>query len=141
MIAGFQHLNHVEVTFNGTTATDLHNYIETTAFDVLPAPNLISPDATPTMTKGYFMVLAPLSRGTHTLHAFDEFTFGFEAGITSRSSCDRQPLSWRSFWTFWRPSELMNVRRMFWLLDDGYVARIRATLPVFARLVLQRPFS
>ncbi len=35
------------------------------------------------MDKGYFLVLHPLSWGTHTLRAYDEFEApGFEAGIT-----------------------------------------------------------
>jgi hypothetical protein len=28
------------------------------------------------------MVLAPLRRGVHTFRAYDEFTFGFKAGMT-----------------------------------------------------------
>ncbi len=80
--AGFDLLDHVEVTFRGKTTTDLQDYVVTTDFDVLPPDNLNGPNATPTMTKGYFMVLKPLSRGRHTLHAFDTFSFGFAAGIT-----------------------------------------------------------
>ena len=81
--AGFELLSYVEVTFNGETATDLDGYAVTSRLDTLPAGNLISPDPTITMVKGYFMVLAPLSPGTHTLRAYDEFgVFDFQAGIT-----------------------------------------------------------
>lgn len=81
--AGFELLSYVEVTFNGQTVTDLGGYVVTTRLDTLPADNLLSPDPTITMDKGYFMVIAPLSRGTHTLRAYDEFgALDFQAGIT-----------------------------------------------------------
>jgi hypothetical protein len=81
--AGFELLSYVEVTFNGETVTDLDDYVVTTRMDTLPANNLLGPDPTITMDKGYFMVLAPLGPGTHTLRAYDEFASeGFQAGIT-----------------------------------------------------------
>jgi hypothetical protein len=48
----------------------------------LPAGNLISPDPTISMTEGWFLVIGPLSRGSHTFSAYDEFSSGFTAGIT-----------------------------------------------------------
>jgi hypothetical protein len=81
----FPLITSVEVTLDGrtSTATDLTNYISTTLFDVLPPNNLISPNSTPTLTKGYFLVLTPLSRGTHYLRAFDEISsLGLQFGIT-----------------------------------------------------------
>jgi hypothetical protein len=49
----------------------------------LPANNLLSADPGISRDKGYFMVIHPLSRGTHTLHAYDEFgVLDFQAGIT-----------------------------------------------------------
>ena len=79
----FEFLSYVEVTFNGKTTSDLDAYIVTTPTYDLPANNLLSPDAALSRDKGYFMVVAPLSRGTHTLRAYDEFgIFDFQAGIT-----------------------------------------------------------
>ncbi len=79
----FQLLTYVEVTFNGKTVTDLGSYIVTTPVTNLPADNLLSPDPALSRDKGYFMVVSPLSRGTHTLRAYDEFeSFDFQAGIT-----------------------------------------------------------
>lgn len=79
----FELLTYVEVTFNGKTVTDLDDYIVTTPLTHLPANNLLSPDPALSRDKGYFMVIHPLSRGTHTLRAYDEFeSFDFQAGIT-----------------------------------------------------------
>lgn len=79
----FELLTYVEVTFNGKTVTDLDAYIVTTPLTMLPANNLLSTDPALSMDKGYFMVIHPLSRGTHTLRAYDEFeSFDFQAGIT-----------------------------------------------------------
>jgi hypothetical protein len=79
----FEFLTYVEVTFNGKTVTDVDDYIVTTPLTNLPANNLFSSSAGISRDKGYFMVVAPLSRGTHTLRAYDEFApFDFSAGIT-----------------------------------------------------------
>lgn len=81
--AGFAELSYVEVTFNGRTITNLDDYVVTSRLDTLPPNNLLSPESGLTMDKGYFLVLHPLSRGTHTLRAYDEFgSLGFQAGIT-----------------------------------------------------------
>jgi hypothetical protein len=80
---GFKLLSYVELTFNGKTTTDLHDYVVTTDLDTLPADNLLGPDAGLTMDKGYYLVVSPLSPGTHTLRAYDEFeSIDFQAGIT-----------------------------------------------------------
>ena len=80
---GFDLLNYVEVTFNGTTTTNLDDYVVTTELDTLPANNLLGPDAGLTLDKGYYLVISPLSPGTHTLRAYDEFeSLDFQAGIT-----------------------------------------------------------
>jgi len=79
--AGFATITNVEVTLDGNAAT-LDDYVVTTLFDVLPPDNVFSADPTPTMTKGYFLVTTPLSRGTHMLRTFDEFSDGFQAGAT-----------------------------------------------------------
>jgi hypothetical protein len=63
--------------------TDLEDYIVTTPVTNLPANNLFSADPALSRDKGYFMVVHPLSRGTHILRAYDEFaSFDFVAGIT-----------------------------------------------------------
>ncbi len=80
---GFDLLTYVEVTLNGTTTTDLDSYVVTTNLDTLPPDNLLGSDAGLTMDKGYYLVVRPLSPGTHTLRAYDEFeSLGFQAGIT-----------------------------------------------------------
>lgn len=80
---GFELLSYVEVTFKGQTVTNLDDYVVTSRLDTLPPNNLLSSDPGLTMDKGYFLVLHPLSRGTHTLRAYDEFgSLGFQAGIT-----------------------------------------------------------
>ncbi len=79
----FPLLTYVEVTFNGKTVTDLGAYVVTTPVTNLPANNLLSADPALSRDKGYFMVVSPLSRGTHTLRTYDEFeSFDFQAGIT-----------------------------------------------------------
>ena len=76
-------LANAEVTFNGKTVRDLDQYIVTTPLTMLPANNLLSTSPALSRDKGIFMVIHPLSRGTHTLHAYDEFPiFDFKAGIT-----------------------------------------------------------
>lgn len=80
---GFELLSYVEVTFKGQTVTNLDDYVVTSRLDTLPPNNLLSSEPGLTMDKGYFLVLHPLSRGTHTLRAYDEFgSLGFQAGIT-----------------------------------------------------------
>ena len=76
-------LNYVEVTLDGNTATDLDDYVVTTRLLTLPPHNLISADSGLSLMKGYFLVLPPLSRGSHVLRAYDEFqSVDFQAGIT-----------------------------------------------------------
>lgn len=87
--AGFDLLNYVEVTFNGTTTTELDDYVVTTRLDTLPPDNLLGPDAGLTLDKGYYLVIGPLSPGSHTLRAYDEFvSIDFQAGITFTINVD-----------------------------------------------------
>jgi hypothetical protein len=80
---GLELVSYVEVTGRGITTTDLRAYAVTSHLDTLPANNLLSADPGLTMDRGYFLVVGPLSPGTHTYHAYDEFeVFGFQAGIT-----------------------------------------------------------
>jgi hypothetical protein len=64
---GFDVLSSVGATLDGKTATDLDDYVLTTRLDTVPANNLLGPNPALSMNRGIFMVIAPLSRGTHTL--------------------------------------------------------------------------
>jgi hypothetical protein len=79
----FADLSHVELALDGRAAKHLDRYVVTTPMIQLAGPNLLSDNATSSMDKGYFVVIAPLSRGKHTVRAYDEFAaFDFTAGIT-----------------------------------------------------------
>jgi hypothetical protein len=79
----FSFLNHAEVVLDGRPVTNPQDYVLTTRPATLPPNNLISTESGLSLSKGYFLVIAPLSRGTHTLRLYDEFqAFGFQAGIT-----------------------------------------------------------
>src|SRR4051812_33446196 len=66
--ADVQVVNYVEVTIDGTTITNLaDDYVTTTRLINLPENNVISMESGLSMTKGYFLVVPPLSRGTHIL--------------------------------------------------------------------------
>ena len=55
----------------------------TTRLVSLPPNNLISTASGQSLSKGYFLAIPPLSRGTHTLRLYDEFqAMGFQAGLT-----------------------------------------------------------
>lgn len=83
--ANFADLSFVAVWLDGRPARNLERYVITSPLVELPAPNLLSEDATPSMLRSYFMVIAPLSRGQHTVRAFDEFASqNFAAGITMK---------------------------------------------------------
>ena len=81
---GFELLTYVEVTVDGQTTTDLSSHALTTNLLTLPPNNLLSADSGISLTKGYFIVIRPLSPGTHRLRAYDEFAplDNFTAGIT-----------------------------------------------------------
>jgi hypothetical protein len=80
---GFELVSYVEVTGKGVTTTNLSAYAVTSHLDTLPPNNLLSTESGLTLDKGYFLVVGPLSPGTHTFHAYDEFeVFDFQAGIT-----------------------------------------------------------
>ena len=80
---GFAALTLIELALDGRAATHLDRYVVTSPLVRLPGPNLLSDDPTPSVDKGYFAVIAPLSRGQHTVRAYDEFDDPvFTAGIT-----------------------------------------------------------
>lgn len=76
-------LNRADVILDGRPVENLDDYALTTRPITLPANNLISTESGLSLSKGYFLVMSPLSRGTHTLRLYDEFeALGFQAGIT-----------------------------------------------------------
>ena len=80
---GFALLSYAEVVLDGRQAKHLDSYVVTTSRIELPGPNLLIDDPTSIMDKGIFVVIEPLSPGTHTIRLYDEFdAFGFAAGIT-----------------------------------------------------------
>lgn len=79
----FAELNRADVILDGRPLTNLDDYALTTRLVTLPPNNLISTDSGLSLSKGYFLVIPPLSRGTHTLRLYDEFqALGFQAGLT-----------------------------------------------------------
>jgi hypothetical protein len=86
--AGFAEISLVELSLDGRPAKHLDRYIVTSKRVILPGPNLVSDVASPSMMKGYFLVVKPLKPGAHTLRSYDEFTTpgdtepNFTAGIT-----------------------------------------------------------
>jgi hypothetical protein len=82
-VAGFEFLSYVEVVLDGRSATNLDRYIVTSPRIGLPGPNLLSDEPTFVVDKSYFLVVHPLSRGQHTVRAYDEAEeFDFKAGFT-----------------------------------------------------------
>ena len=79
---GFEFIDTVAITIDGRTSTNLDQYaVRTGVLDIGP-DNIFGPDPGISMTKGYFAVIHPLSRGTH--HARIDATypeFDFE-GLT-----------------------------------------------------------
>ena len=81
--AGFDLLTLIQVSLDGKPAKHLDRYVVTTPLVELPGPNLFGVDPTPSVTKGYFLILRPMKHGAHTLRAYDEFaSIPFTAGIT-----------------------------------------------------------
>ncbi len=75
--------NYAEVILDGRQVTNLDDYVLTPLPVTLPPNNLLSTDSGLSLSKGYFLVIPPLSRGTHTLRLYDEFpAIGFQAGLT-----------------------------------------------------------
>jgi hypothetical protein len=82
--AGFDLITHEEMTVDGVTTSNLTGYVLQTRMVTLPADNLMSADPTISMTKGFFAVVAPLSRGSHTLGNYTAFgpPVDFDGGMT-----------------------------------------------------------
>jgi hypothetical protein len=78
----FDLLNRADVILDGRQVERLDEYALTTNAVTLPPNNLISTESGLSLSKGYFLMIAPLSRGEHTLRLYDEFeSLGFQAGI------------------------------------------------------------
>jgi hypothetical protein len=78
----FDLLSRADVILDGRPVENLDEYAVTTSPVTLPPNNLISTESGLSLSKGYFLVLHPLSRGVHTLRLYDEFeSLGFQAGI------------------------------------------------------------
>jgi hypothetical protein len=75
--------SYAEATIDGRTATNLDDYWVATRMFMLPPDNLFSPAPGLTVAATYTLVMEPLSRGTHTVRAYDEIaSLDFAAGIT-----------------------------------------------------------
>jgi len=78
----FELITYQSITVDGTTTDALADYVVQTRMVTLPAGNLFSDDETLSMTKGFFAVIPPLSRGTHTAANWTEFgSIPFEGGV------------------------------------------------------------
>ena len=82
---GFSTLTFVEVLLDGRQAKNLDRYVVTTPRIELAGPNLLSDDPTPIIDKGIYVVIKPLTPGSHTLRLYDEFgalSFGVTVNLT-----------------------------------------------------------
>jgi hypothetical protein len=76
-------ITYQTISMDGVTSSDLAAYVVRTRMVTLPADNLLSADPTISMTKGYFSVIGPLSRGSHTAANYTEFgSVDFAGGVT-----------------------------------------------------------
>ncbi len=79
----FSLLNRADVILDGDPVGNVSDYALRTRAVALPPNNLLSTEPGGSMSEGYFLVVAPLSRGTHTLRLYDEFeSLDFKAGLT-----------------------------------------------------------
>ena len=60
---GFDEFTNIEASLDGKAVKDVERYIVTTPVVQLPGPNLVSDDATPSVLRGVFLVVHPLSPG------------------------------------------------------------------------------
>jgi len=78
----FDLITFQSITVDGTTTSALGDYAVQTRMVTLPEDNIFSSDETLSMTKGYFAVIAPLSRGVHHLANWTEFaSIPFAGGV------------------------------------------------------------
>jgi hypothetical protein len=80
--AGFDTFTDIEASLDGKAAKDLGSYVVTTPVFQLPGPNLFSDDPSPSVIKGVFQVIHPLSPGEHTLYALAAAEGIFSASLT-----------------------------------------------------------
>ena len=80
---GFALLTYAEVVLDGRSAKHLRRHVVTSRRIELPGPNLLTDGPTSIVDKGIYIVIKPLSRGSHTLRLYDEFaSLDFTAGVT-----------------------------------------------------------
>ena len=70
--AGFDTFTDIEGSLDGKAAKDLEKYVVNAPVFQLPGPNLFSDDPSPSVIKGVFQVVHPLSPGEHRLYALAE---------------------------------------------------------------------
>ena len=83
---GFSTLTFVEVLLDGRQAKRVRQLRRDDAYEIeLAGPNLLSDDPTPLIDKGIYVVIKPLTPGSHTLRLYDEFgalAFGVTVNLT-----------------------------------------------------------
>jgi hypothetical protein len=75
-------MTDTSATIDGATTHDLARYLVRSDVVDMPANNLLSPDAGISMIKGYFLLIAPLAAGEHTLNGWVAFGDDFAGGVT-----------------------------------------------------------
>ena len=75
-------MTETSATIDGWTTHDLAAYLVRSDVVNLAANNLLAPDAGISMIKGYFLLIAPLSAGQHTLNGWVAFGDDFAGGVT-----------------------------------------------------------
>ena len=75
-------ITDTSVTIDGRTTHDLGGHLVTSGVVQMPADNLLSPDAGISMIEGYFVLIAPLRPGHHTLNGWVAFGSDFAGGVT-----------------------------------------------------------
>jgi hypothetical protein len=81
--ADVQLITYTSATIDGQFSDELSNHIVRSGAVNVPAPNLFGDSAGLSMFKGYFLMIAPLKPGEHTLAGWAEFgSLDFAGGVT-----------------------------------------------------------
>jgi hypothetical protein len=76
-------ITYTSATIDGQFSDDLSNHLVRSGLVDMPANSLLSADPGISMIKGYFLLIAPLTRGSHELAGYAEFgNLGFAGGVT-----------------------------------------------------------
>ena len=85
-VAFMDHVTELEVSVDGTTLQNLENYrVQSPLFTFeLPEDNILGLSAgpSPSVSDGFWIMLAPLSAGEHTIHFRGEADFPFVTKVT-----------------------------------------------------------